>query len=32
MSKNAASALASYLTTAGFVEWETQVLGLDLYI
>ena len=32
MSKNAASALASYLTTAGFVDWETEVLGLDLYI
>ena len=32
MSKNAASALASYLTTAGFVDWEIEVLGLDLYI
>ncbi|MBW3504191.1 hypothetical protein [Pseudomonas sp. NKUCC02_KPG] len=32
MSKSAASALASYLTTAGFVDWETEVLGLDLYI
>ena len=32
MSKNAASALASYLTTAGFVDWEQEVLGLDLYI
>ena len=30
--KNAASALASYLTTAGFVDWEIEVLGLDLYI
>ncbi len=32
MSKSAASALASYLTTAGFVDWEQEVLGLDLYI
>ena len=32
MSKSAASALASYLTTAGFVDWEAEVLGLDLYI
>ena len=32
MSKKAASALASYLTTAGFVDWEHEVLGLDLYI
>ena len=33
MSKNAASALASYLTTAGFVEWETQVLGsVDVWL
>ena len=32
MSKSAASALASYLTTAGFVDWDTEVLGLDLYI
>ena len=32
MSKSAASALASYLTTAGFVDWEIEVLGLDLYI
>lgn len=32
MSKNVASALTSYLTTAGFVDWEIEVLGLDLYI
>lgn len=32
MSKNAASALASYLTTQGFVDWEIEVMGLDLYI
>ena len=32
MSKSAASALASYLSTAGFVDWEQEVLGLDLYI
>jgi len=27
-----ATALASYLSTAGFVDWEADVLGLDLYI
>lgn len=32
MSKNVADALASYLTTAGFVEWDMEVLGLDLHI
>ena len=32
MSKKVASALTSYLTTAGFVDWEIEVLGLDLYI
>jgi hypothetical protein len=32
MSKSAALALASYLSTAGFVDWEADVLGLDLYI
>ncbi|WP_433738936.1 hypothetical protein [Pseudomonas putida] len=32
MSKSVAMALASYLSTAGFVEWEGEVLGLDLYI
>ncbi|CAI8794118.1 Rad21_Rec8 domain-containing protein [Pseudomonas sp. IT-196MI5] len=32
MSKSVAMALASYLSTAGFVDWEADVLGLDLYI
>lgn len=32
MNRKVASALTSYLTTAGFVEWDTEVLGLDLYI
>ncbi|BCX66442.1 MULTISPECIES: hypothetical protein [Pseudomonas] len=32
MSKSVAMALASYLSTAGFVDWEAQVMGLDLYI
>ncbi|MFO2463817.1 hypothetical protein OOJ96_08315 [Pseudomonas sp. 15FMM2] len=32
MSKSVATALASYLTTAGFVEWDMEVLGLDIYI
>ncbi|AWY43063.1 hypothetical protein DKY63_25380 [Pseudomonas putida] len=32
MSKSVAMALASYLSTAGFVDWEGEVLGLDLYI
>lgn len=30
--RRTAGALASYLTTAGFVDWEMEVLGLDLYI
>ncbi len=30
--RRTASALASYLTTAGFVDWEMEVVGLDLYI
>jgi hypothetical protein len=30
--KRTAQALASYLTTSGFVDWEMEVLGLDLYI
>ncbi|QXH34776.1 hypothetical protein [Pseudomonas muyukensis] len=30
--RRTASALASYLTTAGFTDWEMEVLGLDLYI
>ncbi|MFJ7285068.1 MULTISPECIES: hypothetical protein [unclassified Pseudomonas] len=32
MSKSVATALASYLSTAGFVDWDTDVMGLDLYI
>ncbi len=32
MSRRAATALASYLSTAGFVEWDSQVLGLDVHI
>jgi hypothetical protein len=32
MSSSVAKALASYLSTAGFVDWDTDVLGLDLYI
>jgi len=32
MSKSVATALASYLTTAGFVDWDMEVLGLDLHI
>jgi hypothetical protein len=32
MSKSVAMALASYLSTAGFVDWDAEVLGLDLYI
>ena len=32
MSKSVAKALASYLSTASFVDWDAQVLGLDLYI
>ena len=32
MSKSVAMALASYLSTATFVDWDTDVLGLDLYI
>ncbi|QXI40989.1 hypothetical protein [Pseudomonas xantholysinigenes] len=30
--RRTSSALASYLTTAGFTDWEMEVLGLDLYI
>lgn len=30
--KSVAMALASYLSTAGFVDWDADVLGLDLYI
>jgi hypothetical protein len=32
MSNSVAKALASYLSTAGFVDWDTDVMGLDLYI
>ena len=32
MSSSVAKALASYLSTAGFVDWDADVLGLDLYI
>ncbi|MGY2342806.1 hypothetical protein ACW9HW_26575 [Pseudomonas sp. SDO5532_S415] len=32
MSKSVAMALASYLSTAGFVDWDAEVMGLDLYI
>lgn len=32
MSKSVAMALASYLSTAGFVDWDSGVQGLDLYI
>lgn len=32
MSKSVATALASYLTTAGFVERDMEVLGLDIHI
>lgn len=30
--RRTAKALTSYLTTAGFSDWEMEVLGLDLYI
>ncbi|MDE1166019.1 MAG: hypothetical protein PW845_11645 [Pseudomonas sp.] len=32
VSKRVATALSSYLTTASFVEWDMEVLGLDLHI
>lgn len=32
MSKSVAMALASYLSTAAFVDWDMEVLGLDLHI
>jgi hypothetical protein len=32
MSKSVATALASYLTTAGSSEWDMEVLGLDIHI
>lgn len=30
--RRTATALASYLATAGFTDWEMEVEGLDLYI
>ncbi|MBA6132498.1 MULTISPECIES: hypothetical protein [Pseudomonas] len=30
--RRTANALASYLSTAGFTDWDMEVLGLDLYI
>lgn len=30
--RRTATALASYLSTAGFNDWDMEVLGLDLYI
>lgn len=30
--RRTAAALASYLSTAGFIDWEMEVLGLDLYV
>jgi len=32
MTRSVATALASYLSTAGLVDWDMEVLGLDLYI
>jgi len=32
MNSSVAKALASYLSTAGFVDWDSDVLCLDLYI
>jgi hypothetical protein len=32
MSKSVATELASYLSTAAFVDWDSNVMGLDLYI
>lgn len=32
MSRRAANAVGMYLTTAGFVEWDNEVLGLDVHI
>ncbi|MBD1553700.1 hypothetical protein [Pseudomonas typographi] len=32
MSTHVAEALASYMTTASFVEWDGEVLGLDVHI
>lgn len=30
--RRTSTALASYLATAGFTDWDMEVLGLDLYI
>lgn len=30
--RRTATALASYLSTAGFTDWDMEVMGLDLYI
>ncbi|EIK97801.1 hypothetical protein PMM47T1_04794 [Pseudomonas sp. M47T1] len=32
MSRRVATALSSYLTTSTFVEWDGEVLGLDVHI
>jgi hypothetical protein len=32
MSRRAADALGMYLSNAGFVEWDNEVLGLDVHI
>ena len=32
ISRTAAHALASYMTTSGFVDWDMEVLGLDVHI
>ncbi|WP_024695011.1 hypothetical protein [Pseudomonas syringae] len=32
MSSRVANALASYLTTASFVDWDLEVSGLDLHV
>jgi len=32
MSKHAAQALASYIATASFVDWDLEVSGLDLHV
>ena len=32
INKSTARALASYLSTAGFIDWEIEVQTLDLYI
>jgi hypothetical protein len=32
MSTRVAHALTSYLTTSTFVDWEMEVLGLDVHI